>query len=96
MLLLLAAAVFHKLPRVKKHCIHRWLERFSKQYSPMRTGELLVRAARALRAIGMTSLPGSLARTERGQTKQTPTIRTHGYNKKKNALEQGGYGGRDT
>jgi len=38
------------------------LEHFSKYYSHMRTGELLVRAARAVRAIGMISLRGSLAR----------------------------------
>jgi hypothetical protein len=52
----------------------------------MRTGELLVRVARAVRAIGMTSLPVSLARIEHGQTKQRLTIRARGYNKKKNAL----------
>ena len=46
----------------------------------------MVRAARAVRAIGMTSLPVSLARIEHGQTKQRLTIRAHGYNKKKNAL----------
>ena len=52
----------------------------------MHTGELLVKAARAVRAIGLPSLPGSLARIEHGQTKQKLTIRAHGYNKKKNAL----------
>ena len=52
----------------------------------MRTGELLVRAARALRAISMTALPVSLARIEHGQTNQKLTIRVRGYNKKKNAL----------
>ncbi len=52
----------------------------------MRTGELLVKAARSVQAIGMTSLPGSLARIEHGQTKQKFTIGAHGYNKKKNAL----------
>ncbi|MCX5901597.1 MAG: hypothetical protein NTX06_12870 [Proteobacteria bacterium] len=40
----------------------------------MRTGELLVKAARAVQAIGMISLPGSLARIEHGQTKQKFTI----------------------
>jgi hypothetical protein len=38
------------------------LEHFSKYYSHMRTGELLVRAARSVRAIGVPSLPVSLAR----------------------------------
>jgi hypothetical protein len=54
----------------------------------MRTGELLVRAACAVRAIGMTSLPGSLARIEHGQTKQKFIIGARGYKKKKNALEK--------
>ena len=52
----------------------------------MRTGGLLVRAARAVRAIGVTSLPVSFARIEHGQTKQKLTIRARGYSKKKNAL----------
>jgi hypothetical protein len=46
-----------------------------------------VRAARAVRAIGMTALSSSLARTEHGQTKQRLTMRARGYNKKKNALK---------
>jgi hypothetical protein len=54
----------------------------------MRAGELLVRAARAVRAIGLTALPISLARTEHGQTNQRLTMRAHGYNKKKNALKR--------
>jgi hypothetical protein len=62
------------------------LEHFSKYYSHMRTGELLVRAARAVRAIGMISLTVSLARIEHGQTKQKLTIGARGYNKKKNVL----------
>jgi hypothetical protein len=52
----------------------------------MRTGELLVKAACALRAIGIPSLPISLAGIEHGQTNQKLTIRARGYNKKKNAL----------
>ena len=51
----------------------------------MRTGELLVRAARAVRVITIPSLPVSLARIEHGQTNQKPTC-APGYNKKKNAL----------
>jgi autonomous glycyl radical cofactor GrcA len=54
----------------------------------MRTGELLVRVARAVRAIGMISLRGSLARIEHGQTNQKLTIRASGYNKKNNALAE--------
>jgi hypothetical protein len=54
----------------------------------MRAGELLARAARAVRAIGLTALPISLARTEHGQTNQRLTMRAHGYNKKKNALDK--------
>jgi hypothetical protein len=49
----------------------------------MRTGKLLVKAARSVQAIGMTSLPGSLARIEHGQTKQKFTIGAHGYKKRK-------------
>ena len=51
----------------------------------MRTGGLLVKEARAVRAIGITPLRASLARIEHGQTNQKLTIRAHGYNKKKNA-----------
>jgi hypothetical protein len=47
-----------------------------------------VRVARAVRAIGITSLPVSFARIEHGQTKQMLTMRAHGYKKKKNALGQ--------
>jgi hypothetical protein len=54
----------------------------------MRTGELLVRAARAVRAIGMISSPVSFARIEHGQANQKLTIRARGYNKKKNALNE--------
>jgi hypothetical protein len=39
-----------------------FLEHFSKYYSHMRTGELLVRAASAVRAIGVPSLPVALAK----------------------------------
>ena len=45
-----------------------------------------MRAARAVRAIDMTSLPVSLAGIEHGQTKKKLTIRAHDYNKK-NALK---------
>jgi hypothetical protein len=51
----------------------------------MRTGELLVKAARAVRAIAIPSLPIFLARIQHGQTNQKLTIRARGYNKK-NAL----------
>jgi hypothetical protein len=51
----------------------------------MRSGELLVKAARAVRAITIASLPFFLARIEHGQTNQKLTC-APGYNKKKNAL----------
>jgi hypothetical protein len=43
----------------------------------------LLRAACAVRAIGITSLPISLARIQHGQTKQKLTIPAHDYNKEK-------------
>jgi hypothetical protein len=45
-----------------------------------------VKAARAVRAITIASLPVSLARIEHGQTNQKFAC-VPGYNKKKNALE---------
>jgi hypothetical protein len=52
----------HSLQVASTRTEARLIEHFSKYYSHMRTGELLVRAARAVRAIGVPSLPVSLAR----------------------------------
>jgi hypothetical protein len=52
----------------------------------MRTGELLVRAARAVRAMYFPSALAQFARTAHGQTKQKLITGAHGYNKK-NALK---------
>jgi hypothetical protein len=49
------------------------LEHFSKYYSRICTGELLVRAVRAVRAMACTSVMVSLARIEHGQSKQKLT-----------------------
>jgi len=60
-------------------------EHFSKQESPLLTGELVVKAARAVRAIAFPSAPVVRARMEHGQTNQKLTW-AHGYNKNKNAF----------
>ncbi len=51
----------------------------------MRTGELSVKAARAVRAITIASLPASFVRIKHGQINQKLTCAL-GYNKKKSAL----------
>jgi hypothetical protein len=49
----------------------------------MRTGELLVRAARAVRAMYYPSVLASLARIQHGQTNQKFILKAHDYDKKK-------------
>ena len=54
--------IFEQCFGQNKEFFNSLLEHFSKYYSHIRTGELLVKAARAVRAITIASLPVSLAR----------------------------------
>ena len=55
--------IFEQCFGQNKEFFNSLLEHFSKYYSHAGKGELLLKAARAVRAIGMPPLPGSFART---------------------------------